>query len=324
MSVRRFDGVLGMNGRNEQIARVNSPASIRLVNDKHRTKAALGEHGIPVAETLALFATRRDVRDLDWSVFPDAWALKPNRSLGGCGILLAAGPAGDAWHTGSGRPLPVHVVENHLRMVLAGDFSPGGYDAALLEPLIRTHPALELLTFQGLPDVRIICHGDEPELAMLRLPTAASGGRANLHQGAIGAAVDLATGTITRARLGQREVHAHPDSGVPLIGAVVPHWQEVVRAASRCSAATGLQYVGADIVVDAARGPLVLEVNARPGLQIQNVTGRGLAQRTGLRERVQRTLHAVSPWGPERRGRQPDDYDGPRRRSTDRELTRTG
>jgi glutathione synthase/RimK-type ligase-like ATP-grasp enzyme len=31
-----------------------------------------------------------------------------------------------------------------------------------------------------------------------------------------------------------------------------------------------------DIVVDRERGPLVLEINARPGLEIQNVVGRGL------------------------------------------------
>ncbi len=51
----------------------------------------------------------------------------------------------------------------------------------------------------------------------------------------------------------------------------------MLNAASRCSAATGLNYLGADIVVDQSQGPLLLEVNARPGLQIQNVTGTGLA-----------------------------------------------
>ena len=46
--------------------------------------------------------------------------------------------------------------------------------------------------------------------------------------------------------------------------------------ATRCGAATGLGYLGVDIVVDEAAGPLVLEVNSHPGLEIQNITGRPL------------------------------------------------
>ncbi len=129
--------------------------------------------------------------------------------------------------------------------------------------------------FQGLPDIRLICVGDEPKLAMMRLPTSASGGRANLHQGALGASVDLGSGRVTAAWSASTPVEAHPD-GVRLVGATVPHWEGVLNAASRFSAVTGLGYLGADVVVDAQRGPLILEVNARPGLQIQNVTGRGL------------------------------------------------
>jgi D-alanine-D-alanine ligase-like ATP-grasp enzyme len=34
--------------------------------------------------------------------------------------------------------------------------------------------------------------------------------------------------------------------------------------------------MGVDFAIDAHHGPLVLELNARPGLEIQNVTGIGL------------------------------------------------
>jgi hypothetical protein len=43
---------------------------------------------------------------------------------------------------------------------------------------------------------------------------------------------------------------------------------------------TGLGYIGADVVLDARRGPMVLELNARPGLAIQ------LANRAGLMPRL--------------------------------------
>jgi len=42
---------------------------------------------------------------------------------------------------------------------------------------------------------------------------------------------------------------------------------------------TGLGYLGADIVLDKNRGPMMLEINARPGLAIQIANGRGLKTR---------------------------------------------
>lgn len=159
-----------------------------------------------------------------------------------------------------------------------GEFSPRGADAALMEPLIHSHPEMDRLSYQGLPDVRVICIREKPVLAMLRLPTQASGGRANLHQKATGAAVDLDTGTVQRAWCKGTALTEHPDTGHRLVDAQVPHWETILDAAGRCADATGLNYLGADIVIDRDRGPLILEVNARPGLQIQNVTGRGLLE----------------------------------------------
>lgn len=274
---RSYDRTMGLNRRNELIERENSPASIRLVNDKHATKAALAAVGVAASPTLAYVTSRRALSALDWDDLPAQWALKPNQSLGGTGILLSAGrDERGGWRTGSGRHLSPLLVIDHVRLILDGEFSPRGQDAALLEPLIHSHEDLDRLSYQGLADVRVICTGDAPRLAMLRLPTRASGGRANLHQGAIGAAVDLDTGRVARAWTGGMTLTCHPDTGEQLVGAVVPHWDVILQAASRCAEATGLRYVGADIVVDRDRGPLVLEVNARPGLQIQNVTGSGL------------------------------------------------
>ena len=274
---RGYDRTLGMNGRNRLIERDNPARAIRLVNDKHATKAALEAQGVPCAPTLALIRTRRELARFDWDGLPEQWALKPNQSAGGSGVLLSAATvAYGGWRTGSGRWLPVAEVREHVRLILDGEFSPRGDDAALFEPLIRSHPELDRMSWQGLADVRVICLEDAPQSAMLRLPTHASRGRANLHQGALGAAVDLLTGRVTRVWSGGAALTHHPDTGEQLLGAVVPHWDAVLRLAGACAAATGLRYLGADVVVDRDRGPLVLEVNARPGLQIQNVTGHGL------------------------------------------------
>lgn len=274
--LRGWDELMGINARNTVIARDNPREAIRLVNDKYATKQALLRAGIPNSPTILFAQSRRETRDIDWAQIPDEWALKPNHGLGGNGIMLAAGRSARTWQSPSSKPITVAAVKNHLRQILDGEFSGRLRDEALFEPLIHTHPAMARLAHQGLPDIRVICVRDDPVLAMLRLPTKHSGGRANLHQRAIGAAVDLRTGAITQARVAHRPVTDHPDTGTRLVGEKVPYWIQILGAASRCADATGLHYLGVDIVIDATQGPLVLEVNARPGLQIQNITGRGL------------------------------------------------
>jgi alpha-L-glutamate ligase-like protein len=277
--VRGWRAVLGMNARNDHIDRVNDSSAISLVNDKLTTKLVLAAAGLPVPPTVAVIESHRDLRYLTVDRLPDTWALKPNHGRGGCGILLAGGWDERGWRSLSGRLLTVRDVVDHTRLVLQGEYSPAGRrgDTALVEPLLRTSPELARIAPCGMPDVRVICHDGTPIAAMLRLPTQASGGRANLHQGGIGAAVDLRTGRVTGARWRRRSCETHPDSGQPLVGLQLPAWNEVLDAASACADATGLRYLGADIVFDRTRGHLVLEVNARPGLEIQNVQGRGLA-----------------------------------------------
>jgi alpha-L-glutamate ligase-like protein len=275
---RGYDDVVGMNARNAHIARSNPLPSVRLVTDKAATKWALERHDVPVARTVGVITEHRWARRVTVEDLPGEWVMKPNRGHGGNGVLIADRRGGDGWLRTSGRRLPLREVRDHLRLMLDGEFSGRPRDSALLEPVIRADGGLARLSYQGLPDIRVICEHDQPRLAMLRLPTARSGGRANLHQGAIGAAVDIDTGRVVAARAGRHATDVHPDTRAPLLGARIPSWDQVLTAASRCGPATGLHYVGADIVIDRSRGPLVLEVNARPGLQIQNVTASGLSR----------------------------------------------
>ena len=275
----RWDEVLGMNARTRLVDAENPPEAVHLVNSKCATKEVLEAASIPVSETLVLLKNRFDLAGLDWGALPEGWALKPNFGSQGAGIMLAAGRDGDGWRTGSGRPLSRGRVKDHLRFILDGEFWMESVESdwAFFEPLIEPHPDLKRLVPTGLPDVRLICRGPEVLLAMMRLPTEASGGKANLHRGAVGAALDLRTGVVTRARVGREPIEHHLDTGGRILGAEVPFWDDIVEMARRCGPATGLGYLGVDVVVDAGRGPLVLEVNARPGLEIQNVTGAGLA-----------------------------------------------
>lgn len=272
--------VIGMNARNYLIQRHNDPRGIRLVNRKYETKQALAAGGVPVPATLAFVSTRGELASLDFDALPDSWACKPNGGRQGTGILLAGrrDETGQGWISLSGQPISRGEINEHVQRILDGELSLGSFsrDGALFEPLLQTHPDFARLSSTGLPDIRIICHHGESVMAMTRLPTRDSEGKANLHQGAVGAAVDIATGEITHARLHGETVESHPDTGQPLIGQVIPHWRGAVAAAEACNGPIGLTYYGADVIIDEVRGPLVLEVNARPGLQIQDVNQAGL------------------------------------------------
>lgn len=279
--------ILGMNRRNALIQRFNPPKAIKTVNQKFQTKQKLAAADVPVPETIALIGSKTTLANFDFASLPDAFAIKPNRGSQGQGVILFDGRSEAGWKRLNGEIFTLAMLRQHIGRIHDGEFSMEGIDGdeAIIEPLIRTHPDMARLIPFGLPDIRIICLGDRPLMAMTRLPTTESSGRANLHQGAVGAAIDFRDGTIFRAVQAQVEIDHHPSTGVRLIGQKIPFWDEVVTAARRCSAALDLGYVGVDVVIDAACGVQVLECNAYPGLEIQNVNGAGLATRIEWVER---------------------------------------
>jgi alpha-L-glutamate ligase-like protein len=181
-----------------------------------------------------------------------------------------------------GRLVERDTLEHHLTNVIGGLYSLGGQpDVAMIESLVHFDPAFSRLTYRGVPDIRVIVYRGYPVMAMTRLPTHLSHGKANLHQGAIGVGIDLASGCTMGGVSGNRAVSVHPDTGAEIAGFEIPGWPKILSMAARCYEAVGLGYLGADIVLDRDLGPLILELNARPGLNIQ------LANRAGLATRLQ-------------------------------------
>ncbi len=290
--LRRLRGeVLGLNRRNHAfLFAYNARDRWRVVDDKQATKRVLDAHGVA---TPMLHATC----DVPWrtadlgerlAALPE-FVLKPARGAGGAGIIVIAGRKGDRFVKASGAVLRRRDLEGHACDVIAGAYSPGGRDDVLLvEERLRPDPVLGAVAYRGVPDIRVLAFRGVPVLAMVRLPTRRSDGRANLHLGGLGVGVNLASGPTTYGVARRRAVGRHPDLGVALDGITVPAWDDVLVLAARAAEAVGLGFVGVDVVVDAERGPLVLELNARPGLTIQ------LANRRGLRPLLD-AVAAVTP-----------------------------
>jgi alpha-L-glutamate ligase-like protein len=280
---------LGMNRRNLAFLVPYNPHHLfALVDHKPSTKRALAARGIPVPETYAELTMQWDLRGLASLLRDrDDFAVKPARGSGGGGVQVIAGRRAGRFLKTSGAELSLADLESHCADILAGAFSVTPHsDDVLIEYRVRTDPVLGTISFRGVPDVRVLVFRGVPIQAMLRLPTRVSDGRANLHMGGMAVGIDLATGLTTHGTIRGRATDLHPDLRRSVAGVTVPAWDEIVTLAARSYDAVPLGYLGVDVVLDADRGPLVLELNARPGLTIQLANRRGLRP---LMETVART-----------------------------------
>jgi alpha-L-glutamate ligase-like protein len=278
----REAGLLGINRRNaDYVLRYNPRRCYPRVDDKLLTKKLAIAAGLPVPELYAVVRAEHEIADLhDGLAAREDFVVKPAHGSGGDGILVIAGRRAGGYRRAGGQPLSHADFEHHLSNALSGLFSLGGQpDHLLVEYRVKFDPIFDQVSFKGVPDIRIIVFLGVPVMAMIRLPTRQSDGKANLHQGAIGVGIDLATGTTRRGVSGTAVVREHPDTDSPLLGICIPHWDALLAMAARCNALSGMDYIGVDFVLDRDRGPLILELNARPGLAIQVANGAGLLPR---------------------------------------------
>lgn len=277
LSVRRE--LVGINRRNvELVYPHNDRRHYRIADDKLLAKRLLVPAGVPMPETLGVCEGLFDVpRAVEALRDREHFVIKPACGAGGDGILVVGARTGeDRWRDAAGREIGVADLRRHFANIVFGAYSKELEDRAFVERRIEPHALFRALWADGLCDVRVITLRAEPVLAMVRVPTRESAGRANLHQGGLGLAVDLDSGRTVRALHRRALVEAHPETGSPLLGLEIPQWGLVLEVARRAAEAVPLGYLGVDLVLDRDCGPLVLEINARPGLEIQNVHGRGL------------------------------------------------
>ncbi|MCC4269266.1 alpha-L-glutamate ligase-like protein [Marinobacter nauticus] len=284
-------GMLNMNRRNvDYIARYNDRTSYPLVDNKLKTKLAVSEYGVKTPKLLQVVRQQHEISHFrEMAEDLAGFAIKPAKGSGGKGITVITGRDGDDFIKASSARISVAMLERHLTNILAGLYSLAGTpDVAIVENLVQSSPALAKYSFQGVPDIRIVVFQGYPVMAMLRLATTASDGKANLHQGAVGVGLDIGSGQSLNAVQFNRPITLHPDTGLALENIRIEDWENMLEMAARCYEATGLGYMGVDLVVDANEGPLLLELNARPGLAIQMANGCGLLPRLNAIESLKR------------------------------------
>lgn len=280
--------LLGMNARNLEYIRPNNrKRGMEIADSKLLCKRILKKNNLGVSALIAKIKSEEELEQFDWALLPDSFALKPNRGFGGEGIVVVyarkKGRA-DAWVKADGSVITVDDLRSHIRNILDGSFSLANTpDIAFFEERLKLLKLFKPYSFKGIPDIRVIVFNHVPVMAMLRLPTRASDGKANLQQGAIGVGIDLATGTTTTAIIGKGQLIEYvPGTRLVLSGIKIPYWKEILRMSVEAQALSGLGFLGADIAIDRDRGPVILELNARPGLSIQ------LANLAGLKGRLKR------------------------------------
>lgn len=283
-------GILGINNRvGRYILRHNKRTDYPLVDNKVLTAQRAEAWGIATPENYMIVENYGSLKNLHLKLLKyESFVIKPAKGSQGNGIIVIKeiikeekdGEVRILCRRSNDKLMDIDEVKHHISGILSGLYSLSGHsDAAIIQAKIDKHPIFDNYSFGGIPDIRVIVFEGFPVMSMVRLPTKSSDGKANLHQGAIGAGLNLLNGWTNNAVIRNQVVDTHPDTGHHLMGLKLPFWKEILELAARCHDMVGLGYLGADIVLTPDHGPILLELNARPGLGIQIANLAGLVPR---------------------------------------------
>ncbi len=282
MVLTKTRGILGMNARNLlYISKYNSAANKKFADDKIFTKQFLESRGIGVAKLYHIIKNHQQLTHDFFAGLPNAFVIKPNRGYAGGGILVVTEKKNKKWITVSGKKLDEEFLFRHCIDILEGKYSISGvHDQVIFEEVLEPHPDFRLLTDVGLPDVRLIVFNLVPVMAMARIPTTESDGKANMELGAIAMGIDIGTGKTTGGAYYSQYIKKMPN-GQSAVGFQIPYWDEILHTVTKIQNYTKIGYLGVDMVISKT-GVKVLELNARSGLKIQ------VANRIPLRARLEK------------------------------------
>lgn len=284
-------GLLGINARNLLYIKAYNPKkAVKLADSKMKTKNFLSVRGIPVAKLYASIQNKTELDSFDWESLPASFVVKPNAGFGGEGILIIKSKKGRNFIKNNGEIITREELVQHINDILDGRYSLANIsDIAFFEQRLEAPVPFDKMSYKGLPDIRVVVHNLIPVMAMMRLSTKESQGKANVHMGGIAVGIDIAKGEMTYVTQYGKKIEAVPGFG-PVQGEKIPHWNEILLIASRVQQVTNLGFAAVDITLD-KNGPILLEINARAGLAVQ------IANMAPLRRRLERVsgIKVTSP-----------------------------
>lgn len=285
--LKKSDRILGINERNiDYIKKYNDRSAKRVANNKIVTKEILKKADIPATKILKIVKDHNDLNNFDFSDLPRSFVIKPVNGIEGGGILIVynTDKKGDFVCAQSKKYTQEQMLA-HMQDILEGKYSHSYIpDEVLFEERVRPHKKFRPYTFKGTPDIRVIIFRRVPVMAMVRWPTEDSEGKANLAQGGVGSGIDMSTGVTTHSIKSSRtgvftNIDHVANSRERYSGFKIPYWDRILKYAVRASVASGLGFCAVDFLIDRDLGPLVVELNARPGLSIQLANNDGLKWR---------------------------------------------
>jgi len=306
--------VLGINARNlSYIKKFNWKKEIRLANDKLATKKFLSERWIPFAKTYEVIKDRKQLFDVDFSKLPSQdFVIKPNRWSKGKWIYVVKylwninnikedQPKNsfekvkfkfhkivDKFQNMPNFPYKYKIWENvisdnELRRYILDDLDwknsmTNGNDKVIVEEKLVPGDTFKEFCKFWLADMRIIVFNLVPVWAMVRIPTEKSGGKANLAAGGIWAWIDIWTWIIKSVYVNHKSyTNKFPAEYKHLKWIKIPYWDDILLWSSKIQYFVNLWYLALDWVIT-DDGPKLLEINARAGLELQNITWVKLAK----------------------------------------------
>lgn len=278
--------ILGMNARNQLFVPLNPPRAKAICKSKYATKLLLQSRNIPTASIYGILGTLEDVEDFEWGKLKKDFVIKPTNGHAGKGVIAFRNQHADGehWTDVVGKTWSLEDMKLHCSDILSGQYSTHGSNHnVIVEERVPIHPKFIKYTYKGTPDVRVVVFNSVPVMAKFRLPTEESQGRANIGQGALMTGVDIATGITTHAVAHKTQLIQYlPGTKLKLNGIRIPFWNQVLNTAVEAARAAELMFTGVDLFIHPEKGPMVVELNAYPGLSIQ------IANKAGLRRRLER------------------------------------
>ncbi|NQU84100.1 MAG: DUF1704 domain-containing protein [Parcubacteria group bacterium] len=267
--LEKATGILGINARNLlYVNRYNTRKHKRFADDKIFTKNYLSSRGLGVAKIYTVIKNHKELKNFNLKSLPQNFVIKPNRGYGGEGIIVIKEKKAEKFIDINDKEYSLKEIYRNAVSILDGKYAISGLsDQIIVEEMLIAHDYFKQYIDSGLPDIRVIVFNYVPVIAMLRLPTEESNGKANLHLGAVGIGIDISSGKATYAVQHNKFIKKLPN-GEKISSIRIPDWQNILLTAAKAQHASQIGFLAVDIVLT-TNGIKILELNARAGLAVQ-------------------------------------------------------